>query len=56
VRDDEFRERVATLEATVGIDGEWRGMEVRALDGETAVIDGDGVSGTEVQAEDLGVQ
>jgi len=42
-------------QALVGVDGEWRGMEVRALDGETAVIDGDGVSGTEGQAEDLRV-
>jgi type IV secretory pathway VirB4 component len=35
-------------QALVGIDGEWRSIEIRALDGETAVIDSGGVSGGSV--------
>ncbi|MUW14885.1 transferase [Halorubrum sp. CBA1125] len=33
-------EELGYAEALVGVDGEWRGIEVRALDSEAAVIDG----------------
>jgi type IV secretory pathway VirB4 component len=32
-------EELGYAEALVGVDGEWRGIEVRALDAETAVIE-----------------
>jgi type IV secretory pathway VirB4 component len=35
-------EKLGYAEALVGVDGEWRGIEVRALDTEIAVIDGNG--------------
>jgi hypothetical protein len=38
-------ERAGYSEALVGIDGEWRGVEVRALPDETTVIEGDVVTG-----------
>ena len=34
-------DRTGYSEALVGVDGEWRGIEVRAMDDETAVIDFD---------------
>lgn len=34
-------EELGYAEALVGVDGEWRGIEVRALDAETAVIEGE---------------
>jgi hypothetical protein len=34
-------EAMGYAEALVGVDGEWRGIEVRALEAERAVIEGD---------------
>lgn len=34
-------DRIGYSEALVGVDGEWRGIEVRAMDEETSVIDFD---------------
>jgi hypothetical protein len=34
-------EELGYSEALVGVDGEWRGIEVRALDAETRVIEGE---------------
>lgn len=47
-------ERAGFSEALVGIDGEWRGIELRALPDETAVIEGEGVTGPWTQEDRSG--